>query len=111
MAADRQKPTVTLARYTDAARRPHRVVLRGALVLDLAAGRPARVLARLSEGEGERQARALLDGSEIDEGYLARARREARPFVRTLSADDLRPATADPQDGRDEAAGEPPLAA
>src|SRR5919108_6458257 len=80
-----------LARYTDAQGRPHRVVLRGRLVLDVAVGDLPRVVARLSADEGEAQARALIEGSRIDEGYLARARREPRPFIRALTADDLRP--------------------
>ena len=84
-----------LARYTDPHGSPHRVVLRGWLLVDLAAGQEPRLVARLAEGEGEREARALLDGSAIDEGYLARARREPRPFIRALTADDLRPPGAD----------------
>src|SRR5215218_9080663 len=87
----------TLARYTDPHGRPHRVVLRGRLVIDLAAGEEPRLVGRLSEAEGEREARALLDGSAIDEGYLARARREPRPFIRPLRADDLRPPGAEPE--------------
>jgi hypothetical protein len=107
-----------LARYTDPHGRPHRVVLRGRLVLDVAVGDLPRVVARLSEDEGEAQARALLEGSRIDEGYLARARREPRPFIRALTADDLRQRaevvdTAEEEDGhaQDGAADEPPLAA
>lgn len=114
--ADRAR--TVLARYTDRNGRPHRVVLRGPLVLDVVGRDLPRVVARLSEDEGERQARALLEGSAIDEGYLARARREPRPFIRTLSADDLRPAAdcldaAEDDDGQalDGAADEPPLAA
>jgi hypothetical protein len=116
----RSKPQTTrvvLARYTDPHGDPHRVVLRGRLVLDVAAGDLPRVVARLSEDEGEAQARALLDASAIDQGYLARARREPRPFIRALTADDLRP-RAEAQDeaeaesqALDEAADEPPLAA
>lgn len=64
-------------------------MLRGRLVLDLAAGQLPRLVAMLGEREGEPQARALLDGSAIDEGYLARARREPRPFIRTLTVEDL----------------------
>jgi hypothetical protein len=108
---------VVLARYTDPHGRPHRVVLRGRLVLDVAGGDLPRMVARLSDEEGEAQARALLEPSAIDQGYLARARREPRPFIRALSADDLRP-PAECQDeagpdnqARDGAADEPPLAA
>ena len=105
----------TLARYTDPHGRPHRVVLRGRLLIDVAAGQQPRLVARLSEAEGEREARALLDGSAIDEGYLARARREPRPFIRALRAEDLRQQGAEPARdaavGHDEAADEPPLAA
>jgi hypothetical protein len=106
-----------LARYTDPHGRPHRVVVRGRLVLDVVAGDLPRVVARLSEDEGEAQARALLEASAIDEGYLARARREPRPFIRALTLDDLRPA-AEAQDeagsdtqARYGAADELPLAA
>ena len=70
--ADRQD--TLLARYTDPHGRPHRIVLRRDLVVDVCAGEPPRLVAKLALGEGEQQARALLDGSEIDEGYLARAR-------------------------------------
>jgi hypothetical protein len=106
-----------LARYTDPHGRPHRVVLRGRLVLDVVVGDLPRVVARLSEQESEAQARALLERSRIDEGYLARARREPRPFIRALTADDLRPPSERQGDGdleieaRDEPADEPPLAA
>jgi hypothetical protein len=112
-----QTTKVVLARYTDPHGRPHRIVLRGRLVLDVAAGDLPRVVARLSEDEGEPQARALLEASAIDQGYLARARRERRPFIRALTADDLRP-RAEAQDeaetdtqALDGAADEPPLAA
>jgi hypothetical protein len=105
----------TLARYTDPHGRPHRVVLRGRLLIDLAPRQRPRLVARLSEAEGEPHARALLDGSAIDEGYLARARREPRPFIRPLCAEDLRPpGTAPERDAGaadDQAADEPPLAA
>jgi hypothetical protein len=111
-----RKPTV-LARYTDPHGRPHRIELRSRLVLDVAVGDIPRVVARLSDDEGEGQARALLEASAIDEGYLARARREPRPFIRALTADDLRP-RAEAQDeaepdaqALDGAADEPPLAA
>jgi hypothetical protein len=105
----------TLARYTDPHGRPHRVVLRGRLLIDLAPRQLPRLVARLSEAEGKPEARALIDGSAIDEGYLARARRESRPFIRALRAEDLCPPGAElkPTAGAadDEAADEPPLAA
>jgi hypothetical protein len=103
----------TLARYSDPHGRPHRVALAGRLVLDLAASEPPRLVARLEEGEGVVQARALLEGSAIDEGYLARAEREPRPFIRALSADDLRLPDGREQEATDgdHVAGEPPLAA
>jgi hypothetical protein len=113
----RDRKRTVLARYTDPHGRPHRVVLRGRLVLDLAVGDLPRVVARLSGEEGEGQARALLEASAIDEGYLARARREARPFIRALTADDLRPSgdaldeTGSDSQAPDGAAGEPPFAA
>jgi hypothetical protein len=105
----------TLARYTDPHGRPHRVVLRGRLLIDLAPRELPRLVARLSEAEGEPEARALLDGSAIDEGYLARARREPRPFIRPLRPEDLRAPGAEPECGggatNDGAADDPPLAA
>jgi hypothetical protein len=104
----------TLARYTDPAGRPHRVVLSGHLLVDVSPRQRPRLVARLGEAEGEPQARALLDGSAIDEGYLARARREPRPFIRALAADDLRPhgsARASGEPETDMAAQEAPLAA
>jgi hypothetical protein len=113
----RDRKRTVLARYTDPHGRPHRVVLRGWLVLDVAVGDRPRVVARLSEDEGEAHARALLEASVIDEGYVARARREPRPFIRPLTADDLRPvAEAQDEAGSDNqacdgAADEPPLAA
>jgi hypothetical protein len=107
--------TLLLARYTDPHGRPHRVVLRGRLLIDLAPRQQPRLVAQLSEAEGEPEARALLDGSPIDEGYLARARREPRAFIRPLRADDLRPPGAEPERSAEladyEAADEPPLAA
>jgi hypothetical protein len=105
----RKNGAKALARYTDPHGRPHRVVLRGRLLIDLAAGREPRLVARLSDAEGEREARALLDGSAIDEGYLARARRETRPFIRQLTAEDLCPAGTEA--APDDAAEPPPLAA
>jgi hypothetical protein len=116
-ASKAERKRTVLARYTDPHGRPHRVVLRGRLVLDVVVGDLPRVVARLSEDEGEAQARAVVKGSQIDEGYLARARREPRPFIRALTADDLRPPTEgeDAPDADDRAphemADEPPLAA
>jgi hypothetical protein len=110
----KDRPRTTLARYTDGAGRPHRVVLSRHLLVDLSPRQRPRLVARLGDGEGEPQARALLDGSAIDEGYLTRARREPRPFIRALAADDLRPhgsARASGEPDTDMAAQEPPLAA
>ncbi len=109
----RRQEARSLARYTDPHGRPHRVVLRGRLAARPGPPPAAAVVAGCSEAEGEPQARALLDGSAIDEGYLARARREPRPFMRALRAGPA-PAggEADEADGeRDGAADEPPLAA
>jgi hypothetical protein len=77
-----------LARYTDQGGRAHLVVLRGRLVLDLAAGEPPRVVAEIDADEGPAQARALLHG---DGGYLERARLAEGPLCRALRPDDLRP--------------------
>lgn len=86
-----KQPRRTLARYTDPGGTEHRVVLRGRLVLDLCHGDLPRLVARLAADEGVRHARALLEGGAIDEGYLARMRRELGPICRTLRPDDLRP--------------------
>jgi hypothetical protein len=93
-----------LARYTDRHGAEHRVVLRGRLLLDLADGRLPRLVARLGDEEGEPEARALLDGSVIDEGYLERMRREPGPICRELRPDDLRP----PADSADREPGDEP---
>jgi len=98
MRAINGRPTL-LGRYVDPHGRAHRVLLRGHLVLDLTAGDRPRVIAVLAAGEGEGHARSLLHGSELDEGYLARARREPRPFIRTLTRADLEPPR--PIDGHD----------
>ena len=103
-----------LVRYRDCRGKLHRVVLRAQLALDLCRGEPTRVVCELSAQEGTAQARAVVFGSAIDEGYLARARREPRPFIRPLTADDLREGPAHSQGGSeepDEAADGPPLAA
>jgi hypothetical protein len=106
-----------LARYSDRGGRAHLVVLRGRLVLDVAISEPPRVVAELGEGEGARQARALLAD---DGGYLERARRAERPLCRPLRIEDLRPPaqTVDPSEpSRTDAAeavresGEPPTLA
>jgi hypothetical protein len=76
-----------LARYTDQGGRAHLVVLRGRLVLDLAAGDAPRVVAELDDDEGPVQARALLHG---DGGYLERARVAEGPLCRALRPEDLR---------------------
>lgn len=112
--APSQRARTILARYTDPAGRPHRVVLAGHLLVDLSPRQPPRLVARLGEAEGEPQASALLDGSAIDEGYLARARREPRPFIRPLAPDDLSPHRSARASGEPEpeaAAHTPPLAA
>ena len=113
-ASGQQTGAITLARYTDPAGRPHRVVLSGHLLVDLSPRQRPRLVARLSDTEGEPQARALLQGSAVDEGYLARARREPRPFIRQLAAADLRPpraADAGGEPGTDGAPQDAPLAA
>lgn len=109
----RQTRSPILARYTDPQGRPHRIVLRGRLVLDVARRQPVRVVAVLGEGEGEAQAIALLHGSDIDEGYVARAAREERPFVRELRPEDVKRASGPGEADRepDDVADDPPLAA
>jgi hypothetical protein len=103
--ANREAP---LARYTDLQGGEHRVVLRGRLLLDLADGQLPRLVARLGDEEGEREALALLEGSAIDGGYLERMRREPAPICRELRPDDLRPPGESADRERDrEPGGEP----
>jgi hypothetical protein len=84
-AKGRQTGTLTLARYTDGRGRPHRIVQPGRLVLALARREPPRVVALLGEGEGVPQARALLDGSAIDEAtWPAPRARRGRSCVRCV---------------------------
>src|SRR5918999_479833 len=101
-ASRRQTGSVTLARYTDPAGRAHRVVLSGHLLVDLSPRERPRLVARLGQEEGEPQARALLQGSAIGGGYLARARREPRPFIRPAAAADLRPHASADAGGEDD---------
>jgi len=78
-----------VATYTDSGNRCHRIAVRGRLVLDLCAGRPAVVVAELSIEEGIDQAEAVVFGGEFDPGYLARAEAGERPLGRYLRAEDL----------------------
>jgi len=86
----RQREDQLVATYGDRRRRRHRIVLRGRLVLDLCAGRPAVVVAELSTEEGIDQAEAAVLGGEFDAGYLARAEAGEGTLGRRLRAEDLR---------------------
>lgn len=88
--AGRARRPRPLGAYTDPQGRKHRIVRRGRLVLDLCAHDRPRVVFELGEGEGREQALAVLRGSDIDEGYLARMAREPAPLARYLTADDVR---------------------
>ena len=82
---------VPLASYRDRGGRPHLVVLRGPLLLDLGSAGPPRLVAELAEDEGSAQARAPLDG---EGGYLERAAMTKGPLCRELRIEDLRPPAA-----------------
>ena len=89
MAANRNATTIT--EFTDAAGRPHKVVLLARrLLLDLVGTDPPRVLALLRQDEGIEQARAIVFGNGKDRGYAERAKREAAPLCRALEPEDLR---------------------
>jgi len=88
MAMARRKSGQPIARYTDPGGRRHRIVVRGALVLDLCAQELPRVVVELTDDEGLDQVRPLVFGDGFEEGYLARAARELRPVCRTLTSDD-----------------------
>lgn len=90
-----------LARYTDRHGRRHRIVRRGALLLDLSAADMPRVIVQLAEGEGEQQVSPLVFGQGPEEGYLARMAREPGPICRALGPADVRCPSIDGAD-RDE---------
>jgi len=77
----------TIATYTDAADRPHAVVLvihpGGALVVDRGP-RSVCVVCALETDEGRDQALAVLEGG----AYLERARASRRPLCRALSEEE-----------------------
>lgn len=86
----RQAKPAPLARYIDRRGRRHRIVRRGALVLDLSAADMPRVIVALAEGEGEQQVAPLVFGQGAEEGYLARMAREPGPICRALGPSDVR---------------------
>jgi hypothetical protein len=111
MAGNRRRQEEELvATYADPAKRRHRIVLRGRLVLDLCGRRPAVLVAELSPEEGLDQARAAVFGGEFDAGYLARAEAGEHPLGRKLSTADLRKREAAAAD-HDEPADDERLAA
>lgn len=79
-----------VATYAGPDSRRHRIVVRGRLVLDLCRGRPAVLVAELSDEEGVDQAKAAVFGGEFDVGYLARAEAGEQPLGRKLTAADLK---------------------
>ena len=89
MGGQRMRREQLVASYADPSGRPHRIVLRGRLVLDLCGRRPAVLVAELSLEEGLEQARAAVLGGEFDPGYLARAQAGESPLGRRLSAAEL----------------------
>ena len=90
MAANKNAETLT--RFTDRSGRAHRVVLMAScLLLDLIDTEPPRVLALLRHDEGIEQARAIVFGTDGEEGYAKRARRETG-LCRPLARGDLREA-------------------
>ena len=81
----------TLTTFRDRSGRAHKVVLMAdRLVLDLIDREPPRVLALLRHDEGIEQAEAIVFGTDAEEGYAERAKRERDPLCRPLDPADLR---------------------
>ena len=66
------------------------------LVLDLIDREPPRVLALLRHDEGIEQAEAIVFGTDTEEGYAERAKRERDPLCRPLDPADVRAAVPQP---------------
>ena len=80
----------TLTTFSDESGRTHKVVLMAdRIVLDLVGTEPPRVLALLRHDEGIEQAEAVVFGTDSDEGYAERAKRERAPLCRPLARADL----------------------
>ena len=94
----------TLTTFRDRSGRAHKVVLMAdRLVLDLIDREPPRVLALLRHDEGIEQAEAIVFGTDAEEGYAERAKRERDPLCRPLDPADLsaevpRPRPVEPDD-------------
>ncbi len=94
----------TIAEFEDSSGRRHRVVLMAdRLLIDIVGTEPPRVLALMRHDEGIEQAKAIVLGSDSDEGYAARAKREQAPLCRAIEPADLateepRPAPPEPDD-------------
>lgn len=88
----------TLTTFRDQSGRTHKVVLMAErLVLDLIDSEPPRVLALLRHDEGIEHAEAIVFGTDSDEGYAERAKRERDPLCRPLARADLSPDAPQPR--------------
>lgn len=86
-----RKSAQTLAEFTDQSGREHKVVLMAdRLLIDVIDREPPRVLALLRPDEGIEHARAIVFGSDSEDGYVERAKRERLPLCRPLERADLR---------------------
>lgn len=98
------KRAQTIAEFEDRSGRQHKVVLMAdRLLIDIVGTEPPRVLALMRDDEGIEQAKAIVLGSEGEEGYAARAKREQEPLCRAIEPADLtqedpRPAPPEPDD-------------
>ena len=80
----------TLTTFRDQSERTHKVVLMAnRLLVDIVGSEPPRVLALLRHDEGVEQAKAIVFGTDADEGYAERAKRERAPLCRPLERGDL----------------------
>lgn len=80
----------TITSFQDQSGRSHKVVLMAErLLIDIVGTEPPRVLALLRHDEGIEQAKAIVFGTDAEEGYAERAKRERDPLCRPLEHADL----------------------
>ena len=80
----------TLTTFEDRSGRSHKVVLMAdRLLIDIVGSEPPRVLGLLRHDEGVEHAKAIVFGTDTEEGYAERAKREHAPLCRPLERGDL----------------------
>ena len=81
----------TITTFEDRSGRSHRVVLMAdRLLIDIVGSEPPRVLALLRHDEGVEHAKVIVFGTDTEEGYAERAKRERVPLCRALESGDLK---------------------